>query len=84
MISIEAHAFKGNGTTHHVSDKITTVSYRWISILDFSLVMIRSSECSTSVKLDVEFIGVGSCSIDVHTIMIVRVACKQYSYHHNC
>ena len=83
MISIEAHAFKGNGTTHHESDNIT-VSYRWISILDFSLVMIRSSECSTSVELDVEFIGVGSCSIDVHTIMIVRVACKQYSYHHNC
>ena len=38
------------------------------------LIMIRSAECSTSIELNVEFVLIFSCSLDVNAVLVVCVS----------
>ena len=52
-------------------------SYRWlwIFVLCISfLVMIRSSQSSTAVELNIKFVIIGSSAIDINTISVIRIA----------
>ena len=51
-------------------------THRGIPIFDLPFVMIRASQGSTPIELNVKFIGVGAGSIDVHTVMIMSVSWK--------
>ena len=47
--------------------------YRGIPVLHLPLVMVGATQGPASVELDVELVGVGVGSIDVHTVVIMGV-----------
>ena len=48
-------------------------SYRVIPVLHLPLVVVGASQSAAPVELDVELVGVGPGTVDVHTVVIMGV-----------
>lgn len=53
--------------------------YRWISIFYIGislLVMVWSTQGSTSVELNEELVFISACSIDINTVSVIGITCR--------